>query len=463
MTGISHFQCEMPGARRMDHAERTFHILTFGCKVNQYETQALREAWLERGGRETGDPAFADVVLLNTCAITANAVREARQTARRLHRECPGAEIVITGCAAEAAGPELAALPGVARVVSQKDKASLLRGAVLPAGAEKSAPAACFPAHGRAAPFPPFRISGFLRSRPVLKVQDGCSHGCAYCIVPLTRGPSRSRDPGEVLEEARRLLDAGFREIMLSGINLRHYACPERNCPDFWGLLRFLERELAPEWSGRARLRVSSLEPGQLDARGLEVLAGSRLLCPHLHISLQSGSADVLGAMRRGHYTPDQLVRAVERVASFWPRFGLGADILMGFPGETQAHVAETLDLVSALPFTYAHVFPFSARPGTLAARQGGQIPVAERQRRAERVRAAVEVKRQRFFQALLAEKRCFVAPEGEDGQQGVNEYYVPCRLAEPVPSGTTATGRALIPARPVAVVPEAVLVVPEV
>ena len=315
----------------MHYEPWSFCIFTFGCKVNQYESQSVREAWRRMSGVETDAPAEADVILLNTCAVTANAVTDARQAVRRLQREAPGVPIVIAGCAAEVARRELSALPGVLRVLEQDHKSRLLDAPPLaqfaPLATEEI-PETPFPstpdeARARAATrersFPPFHIDGFRRARPVLKVQDGCSHGCAYCIVPLTRGPARSRDPKECLAELRRLLEAGYREIMISGINLRQYAMRDAGCRDFWELLRYLDRELAPEWGSGARpdparLRISSVEPAQLTERGIGVLAETRMVCPHLHLSLQSGSADVLKAMRRGHYTPEGLLEAVGAV-----------------------------------------------------------------------------------------------------------------------------------------------------
>lgn len=444
----------------------SFCILTFGCKVNQYETQSLREAWLNRGGTETDAPAEADVIVLNTCAVTANAVSDARQAVRRLRREAPAAPIIVTGCAAEVAREELAALPGVLAVLGQDHKSRLLEGMPLDLSAAGGFPDTPFPANPveararaltRDRSFPPFRISAFRRARPVLKVQDGCSHGCAYCIVPLTRGPARSRSPKECLAEMRRLLEAGYREIMLSGINLRQYAAREEGCADFWDLLLYLDRELAPQWAedarpDPARLRISSVEPAQLTPRGIECLASARMVCPHLHLSLQSGSAEVLRAMRRGHYTPEALLEAVNAAARLWPRFGLGADILMGFPGESETHVRETLDVARALPLTYAHVFPYSVRPGTVAAELPGQIDKAERQERAARVRAIVDGKRRAFWEASLhcgALRVALDCNEGADvpaGRHGVDECYVPCRLDRPL----VGAGHALIAVRPV-------------
>ena len=295
---------------------------------------------------------------------------------------------------------------------------------------------------------------------------------CHICCIPAVlsgwRGPARSRDPKECLAELRRLLEAGYREIMISGINLRQYAMRDAGCRDFWELLRYLDRELAPEWGSGARpdparLRISSVEPAQLTERGIGVLAETRMVCPHLHLSLQSGSADVLKAMRRGHYTPEGLLEAVGAVAKLWPRFGLGADILMGFPGETEANVLETLEVVRGLPLTYAHVFPYSVRPGTVAAGLPGQIGKAERQERAARVRAIIEAKREAFWKAslggdLLVALDCNDdAGTSEGGQHGVDECYAPCRLRTPL----QGSGHTLIPARPVAVTRKGLLVEP--
>jgi len=429
----------------------TFHIVTFGCKVNQYETQALREAWLRAGAIETPAPEEASVILVNSCAVTAVAVSDLRQAVRRLHREAPKAEIILTGCAAaraarigERPAEALGKLPGVAAIVDPRRKDELQ-------GLFASAAEGCAAALPRQleeppcrAVYPPFSIEGFCRARPVLKVQDGCSHGCAYCIVPLTRGPSRSRSAADIIAEARRLLEAGYTEIMLSGINLRQYACHDEGCRDFWALLAKIEARLAPEWAGKARFRLSSVEPGQLDDRGLDALAASRLVCPHLHISLQSGSESVLVRMGRGHYRSEELLRAAERIRQFWPVFGLGADILTGFPGETPAEAAETLEFVRELPLTYAHIFPYSERPGTRAAVMPFPVPVPERKRRAAVLRGVVNAKLRAFRTSLVGVQAMIASTANGDG---LAEWYVPCRLE----SGLAAP-HSLVPVTVVAV-----------
>ncbi|MEF2230501.1 MAG: MiaB/RimO family radical SAM methylthiotransferase, partial [Pseudodesulfovibrio sp.] len=339
-----------------------FHTATLGCKINQYETRAIAEAWSRGlGAEEVADPRAAGLILVNSCAVTANAVADLRQAVRRLHRDNPSAPIIITGCAAQVMPDELAALPGVVRVVAQADKGALLDG---PEGFPREEPA----------PFPPFSIAGYDRARAVVKVQDGCSHHCTYCIVPLTRGRSVSRPADDVAAEVGRLLRGGWRELILSGINLRHYGRGLTEKTDFWDLVARLEREFGPEWAGRARLRLSSVEPGQLDAKAMDTLASSSLVCPQLHLSLQSGDPGVLRAMGRGHYRPEDAVAFFDRLAGAWPTFGLGADFICGFPGETPEAFENTLALARRLPLTYAHVFPYSERPGTPAATMDGAV-----------------------------------------------------------------------------------------
>lgn len=412
-----------------------FHVSTLGCKINQYESEAVTEAWRACGLVEVAAPEDAQVLLVNSCAVTSRAVRDLRALVRRLRKANPGARMVVTGCAAQVLREELAAMPEVDEVVPQACKAELLSGPSGPFGPLGSSKGASAQPDLLPRPFPPFEIGAFNRARAVVKVQDGCSHGCTYCIVPLTRGQSVSREPGETLTEMRRLLEAGYRELVLSGVNLRQYGRDLPEPLDFWDLLARIERELAPEWAGRARLRLSSVEPGQLDAKALEVLAASRLVAPHLHLSLQSGDPEVLRRMGRGHYRPEQVLEFLAGLRQAWPRLGLGADLLTGFSGETQAQFENSLAFCRELPLTYAHVFPYSPRPGTPAANWPDTLLKAERTARAARLRGLSESRKRAFLKALatLPQLRVLVekttCKNGDGEGLGVCEFYAPCLL----------------------------------
>ena len=421
---------------------KTFHIITLGCKVNQYESQAIRESWAAKGYEETDHPEKASVLLVNSCAVTSRAMNDVMRTIRRLHRDAPDAEIIVTGCAAQAEPGTLAEMDGVSRVVSQRDKTTLT--GVEP-GPREEAPG-----------FPPLAISDFNRARAVLKVQDGCSHRCTYCIIPLTRGRSVSRLPEEVVTEAKRLFTAGVREITLCGINLRQYGRDLTPRTDFWDLVHTLDDRLAPGWAGKARLRISSLEPADLTDKGFDVLSASRLVCPHLHISLQSGSRSVLKRMGRGHYTPEMVSDFLVRLRKTWPVFALGADILMGFPGETEEEFRETLEFCKTLPLSYAHVFPFSPRPGTAAAEFPSQIPEHVRRDRAKAVREAIAPKRREFLERLARLEELDVVLEQD--RRGMCQYYVECRLSK---EAKGAGPRDMITARPTGVEKNELLVTP--
>ncbi|GAB6125105.1 tRNA (N(6)-L-threonylcarbamoyladenosine(37)-C(2))-methylthiotransferase MtaB [Humidesulfovibrio idahonensis] len=411
---------------------KTFHVATLGCKINQYESEAIAEAWSALGHAEAGDAETADVLLVNSCAVTNRAVSDLRAAVRRMRQQNPGARIIVTGCAAQVLAKDIAAMPEVDAVVPQDRKAALLAGpfglfeafntevGVADAGPEGETAARVFP---------PFSIAAFNRARAVVKVQDGCSHHCTYCIVPLSRGASVSREPAAALAEMRRLLEAGYRELVLSGVNLRQYGRDLQEPLDFWDLLARIEAELAPQWAGRARLRLSSLEPGQLDAKALDVLGGSRLVAPHLHLSLQSGDAGVLKRMGRGHYRPGQVLEFLAGLRRHWPRLGLGADLLTGFPGESAEQFETTYAFCRELPLTYAHVFPFSPRPGTVAAAWPDHLPKAERTARAARLRGLAEGRKRAFQKELAALPRLTVLVENAATGQGVCEYYAACAV----------------------------------
>lgn len=428
----------------------TFFTATLGCKINQYETRSIAEAWVRdtsgMQAREVESATDAELILVNSCAVTANAVADLRQTVRRFHRDNPTAEIIITGCAAQVMPEELAELPGVVRVIKQEDKAVLLEGPEAEQQSKSDKP------H-----FAPFSISGYGRSRAVVKVQDGCSHRCTYCIVPLTRGKSVSRPMSEVVDEISRLLAAGFREFILSGINLRHYGRGLSDKVDFWDLVTRLEREFGLDWGGRARFRISSVEPGQLTDKAFDTLAASTMVCPQLHLSLQSGSPEVLKGMGRGHYSPERAVEFMQRMKAVWPVAGLGADLIAGFPGETEAHFEETLELCRELPLTYGHVFPYSERPGTKALELADSVDVPVRKERAARLRSLINGKKTAFLDKLLTVESLNVLQQDDSGR-GVSEYYAACRFTKTLDG---AAPRSLVRARPVEIRKNVILAEP--
>ncbi|MEF3698867.1 MiaB/RimO family radical SAM methylthiotransferase [Desulfolutivibrio sp.] len=413
--------------------ERTFHFRTLGCKVNAYDAQALREELRARGYVEADSPDDASLLVVNTCAVTARAAAESRRIAAALRRDHPRAEIIAAGCAVRAVPGFLDGLPGIAAVPVIAEVA-----ATLPVPPD--APLTPQTATGEG-------VSDFPRARAVIKVQDGCSHGCAYCIVPRARGASRSRPVDQVSAEALRLAAAGFREIVLSGINLGHYGRDLPQTPDFWDLLAALGRALESAHPGQVRLRLSSLDPGMLTQKALDVLSDAPSVCPHLHVSLQSAAPEVLAAMRRGHYRPEAVADFVAKMGRIWPVMALGADILTGFPGESDADFRTTLDFCRALPLTYAHVFPYSRRPGSLAASFPGQLPADVKKERARILRDLARDKKTAFARTVAALPRLAFVAERVGPARGVCEYYLECRLEGPGQGG-------ILPRRLVAAVP---------
>ena len=427
-----------------------FHIRTYGCRVNQYECQSIREWWRSLGGTETDQAEEADVILLSSCAVTAEAVSDARQAARQLARL--GKMLIVTGCAAEVER-EAFKKAGVPVIIPQKEKHFLLQ--KHPLELSDKAPERKKPE------YPPFEVSWFYRARPVVKVQDGCSQFCTYCIVPLTRGPARSRPVQEVIAEIDRLLEAGYREILISGINLRQYHADGVHGKDFWALLRHANGVFSPDWQGRARFRLSSIEPAQVtQPECLETLEECGMLCPHLHLSLQSGSETVLKRMGRSVYSPADILAFAGRLQKFWPVMGMGADILMGFPGETDAEAEETAEMLRRLPMTYAHIFSYSRRPGTKAAQMQGQLSTAEKRAHAQLAREVIAGKKQDFLLRQMQMEGMRVAFDNRSARHGVNEWYVSCRMAEASQASAQAS-HDLVPCRPVGIDGDALIVAP--
>jgi len=378
-------------------------ILTFGCRLNTYESEVMRA--------HTGH--LADTVVINTCAVTAEAERQARQAIRRAHRENPSARIVVTGCAAQIAPDRWAALPGVTRVLGNTEK---LQAESWREGAG-SAVSDIMAARETAAHL----VTEFAgRARAFVQVQQGCDHRCTFCVIPFGRGPNRSVPMGAIVEQVRALVAAGFNEVVLSGVDIASYG------PDLPGQPRLgqMVRRLLALVPALPRLRLSSLDPAAIDEDLWRVIADEPRMMPHLHLSLQAASDLVLKRMKRRH-SRTQASEVVARARALRPEIAVGADLIAGFPTETDAHFAETLDFVRDHALTYLHVFPYSERPDTPAARMPA-VPVAERRARAARLREAGAANAAAFHQALIGREVVVLA---ETETQGHSEHFAPVRV----------------------------------
>jgi threonylcarbamoyladenosine tRNA methylthiotransferase MtaB len=340
----------------------TVAFATLGCRLNQYDTTEVR-ALLEAGGfRTVPFETPAQVYVINTCTVTARADYSDRQAIRRAVARNPDAVVVVTGCYAQTNPDAVAAIPGVDLVLGTQDKYALP--ALLGQARKRARPLVqvsdVFAA--RALPVIPVRRFAPGYTRAFVKVQDGCQHRCSFCIVPFARGGSRSQPVEVVVEQVEGLVGAGYAEVVLTGVDLGHYGWDLRPRTALATLIRRLL-----DVRGLARLRLSSVLPAYFTDELIELLAGDRRICRHLHVPLQSGEDRVLRAMRRP-YTVRMYRALVERLAEAMPGLGLGTDVITGFPGETEADFAATATLVAALPFTYLHVFSYSDRRGTEAA-----------------------------------------------------------------------------------------------
>ena len=358
-----------------DFKTLTCALTTLGCKVNQYETQAIRERLLGAGYREVGFREKADLYIINTCTVTGRAEEKSRKRIRRAARLNPEGTIVVTGCYAHAKPDTLRGIEGVTHVIPKN-----CAGRIIEILASNDQSPATGPRDSFSDTFD-LSISQFARhARAFLKIEDGCDAFCSYCIVPHVRGPVRSRPLADVAAEARRLVANGHIEIVLTGIHLGVYGA-DLDMPD--GLLRAAEALLAVD--GLRRIRLSSVEVTEVSDALVELIASDDRLCPHFHIPLQSGDAGILRAMNRA-YTPDEYLAALDRIRAKIPAPSFTSDVLVGFPGETDEQFHNTLEVCRQAGFSRMHAFPFSARPGTRAAGMSNQCPpqlIRERERQA--------------------------------------------------------------------------------
>lgn len=392
----------------------TVEVQTFGCRLNAYESEVIRTLAAGQSG----------LVVINTCAVTAEAERQCRAAVRRAHRDRPDARIVVTGCAAQINPAAWAVLPGVHRVLGNPDK---LRPGSWQLGAGSAVSDLRAPRPD--APHPVTGLQG--RARAFVEVQSGCDHACTFCVIPQGRGPNRSVPPDGIVRQVRTLVDAGYQEVVLTGVDICSYGLDLSGRPTLGSMARHV-LTLAPDLP---RLRLSSLDPAALDEDLWRLLAEESRLMPHLHLSLQAGSDLVLKRMRRRHTRAGALA-AIARARSLRPGLAVGADLIAGFPTETDALFAETLAFVNEAALPYLHVFPYSERPSTPAARMPTVAPPLRRER-AARLRAAASIHAAAFHAGMVGRTVQVVV---ERGQRGHTEHYAPVRLTTADAVGSLAT-----------------------
>lgn len=402
----------------------SFRVQNFGCRANQADGAAMARGLEEAGWRQA---EAAGLVVFNTCTVTAAADAEARRAIRRLHREQPQARIWVTGCYAQRAPEELRRLEGVERVLGHAEKAGLAALAGRPAEPASEAPA-----------------QAAARTRPLVRVQDGCGNACSFCVIPAVRGGLRSRPSGEVAAEVRAWAEAGVEEVVLTGIHLGQWG---RDLPGRPGLPDLLRGLLAQ--TALPRIRLSSVEPMNWTAELIGLLAAEPRLAPHAHIPLQSGSGAVLRRMRR-RYRPEDYAARVHAIRRLLPDAAIGADVMAGFPGETEAEFAATEGFIAALPLTYLHVFTYSPRPGTEAARRIGApgweaVDGATAAARAARLRALSASRNQAFARRFVGRHLDLVTLAETRGERtlALSGNYLGVWLEGRWPAGRRCAGEA--------------------
>lgn len=399
---------------------------TLGCKVNQHETGALAKLFCDNGYTLAAPGEEADVYVVNSCTVTAGGDKKSRQWLRRARRENPGAVTVLAGCYPQAFPEEAAGVVEADVVVGNTDRMGLLQ--AVQTALQTGERVVDIRPHTRGEAFEELPIARPLgHTRAFLKVQDGCHRQCAYCVIPRARGPVRSRARQKVLEELRALAANGYREVVFSGINLPSYGLDTGD--DLAGLV-----EAAAGIGGIRRIRLSSLEPDLLPPDTVARLAAVTPLCPQFHLSLQSGCTATLRRMRRVYTSEEYAAVCAALHEAFGGHLSLTTDVIVGFPGETEAEFAESLAFVQAMRFLKVHVFPYSARPGTPAAEFPDQIPEPEKARRVHAMQSAADAVRAELIRGMAGEEAEVLLETPLSGTlfTGYTRRYVPVAVHAP-------------------------------
>jgi threonylcarbamoyladenosine tRNA methylthiotransferase MtaB len=408
----------------------TFSIITFGCRVNQADSFAIARDLHARGAVET-TPLDAELVVVNTCSVTAAADQGVRQTIRRITRDNPGVRVVVTGCYATRRPDEVSQLPLVERVISNEEKDDLVDRIAPSIGLPSPPQGTTAGRYGNGdGPCGETLSPGAAgRTALTLRVQTGCDEACSYCIIPKTRGAGRSRPLHAVIRQIEDAVAAGYREIAIAGVHLGSYGRDLNDSMSLASLVRVLA-----EWKDDVLFRVSSLEPMDCTAEIVDLVASSRTLAPHFHLPLQHGSDEILRAMRRP-YTASAYGALVERIHMRLPHASIGSDLIVGFPGESSGHFAQTENLLRDLPLTHLHVFPYSDRPGTDASRLGERVDGSVVRDRGRRIRDIGHQMASRFRESQRGSTRRALTVD--DGSSAVTDNYLKVKLDRQRPRNT--------------------------
>ncbi len=401
---------------------------TLGCKLNFSETTTIGKQFLNKGFDIVDYNDRADVYVINTCTVTENAERECRQIVRRALRNNPDGYVIVTGCYAQLRPEEIAKIDGVDAVLGSNEKFKLFDH--LDSFEKKEL--SCIhvsPTEKLDSFYPSYSTDADDRTRAFFKVQDGCDYKCSFCTIPLARGKSRSADPDEVMNEFKELLNAGYKEIILTGVNVGDYYNSSnltRNLDQDSGINLYRLLKMMLNVGGDYRIRISSIEPNLLIDDILDLTANDTRLCNHFHIPLQSGSDKILRLMQRRYKTDDYKNR-IFKIVDKIPHIGIGVDVIVGFPGETENDFLETYNFLKELPISYLHVFTYSERPNTKAIAMPGQVDVHERKKRNNMLRILSEKKRNEFYRSMVGQELTVLFEhENLDGfMKGFSSNYV--------------------------------------
>lgn len=395
-------------------------VVTLGCRLNTYESEVMR--------KNARDAGLENAIIINTCAVTGEAVRQARQTIRKMRKSDPDAKIIVTGCAAQIDPEAFAEMDEVDRVIGNKEKLEVE--SFLPERTELIEVTDIMQVRETANHL----IDGFDgHTRAFIEVQQGCDHRCTFCIIPFGRGPNRSVSIGEIVDRVKNLVERGYKEVVLTGVDVTSYGPDLPGKPTFGQMVRRVLSNV-PELP---RLRLSSLDPAAIDADLLEVIAREPRLMPHFHLSLQSGEDMILKRMKRRHTIADA-ISLCDKIRMLRPDAVFGADLIAGFPTETDEMFATTLETLDRCGITFAHVFPFSPREGTPAARMP-QVPGAIRKQRAARIRALGEAALDDFMASRLNKT---VSVLVEKNNAGHCEHYCPVQLTSAAEAGQIVSAK---------------------